>query len=128
MMAGIWSVWLISPSPGPRALSGTPLEHDNHFLNEVEYNWFLLSSPLTLGAHTEIFLLQKIQTQNNVEKGTVKNVSSGSFYKAEKNSEVLSDDVDRVNKKQQTLLKHLGKCFSLAKDYCLPTGPDIFFF
>lgn len=42
---GFWSVWLLSPSPVPRAVSGTALEHDSHFLSEVEYNRFLLFSP-----------------------------------------------------------------------------------
>lgn len=32
-----------------------------------------------------------------------------------------------ISKMQQTLLKHLGKCFSLAKDYCLSAGPEILF-
>lgn len=91
--------------------------------------WFLLSPPpITLWAHIEIFLFQKTQTQNNVETGTVKNIFSGSFYKAEKNSEVLSGNVGSVSEKQQTLLKHLGKYFSLAKDYCRPVGPEILFF
>lgn len=50
-----------------------------------------------------------------------------SLSKAEKNSKVLSGNVESVSAKPQTLLNCLGRCFSLAEDYCLSAGSEILF-
>lgn len=40
---------------------------------------------------------------------------------------MLSGNVESVSEKPQTLLNCLGRCFSLAKDYCLSAGSEILF-